>query len=389
MCHILHKCYSNSLKDWFGSDKLRCMKDNASSLCLREVDMLFRGFTHRKIELPTRLVMAPLPRLLSQNGVPTAEMLRYYLRRAQHMVGLIITEPVAVDDSASAADAGMARFYGGAALRAWKGVCRAVHSTPCRIAPQLCHVGMLRPAQGDMPFSASPAIGPSGIDPLTGEQRGESMSKTRIRSVVQAFASAAAAAKQIGFDAVEINGGQCCLIEQFLRAETNHRTDEYGGDQLGRTRFATEIIHAVRKAVGSHFPVIFRISQHAAAAARLSPLVSNPSELEQLLMPLRDAGVDIFACSGTSVDTPVFPGSALTLAGWVRRITGLPVITEGGVGSELRELDALLQRFRMNEFDLLAVGRALLADAEWGSKVHMADERFIRPYTRRAWGRLF
>lgn len=363
------------------------MKTTGAYLALRDISVIFSPFEHRKLDLPTRLVMAPMARLLAQNGVPTPEMLRYYRRRAEHQLGLIVTEPVAVDDSAAAGDSGMAQFCGGAALRAWKGICRAVHATPCKIAPQLCHVGMLRPAAGDIPNPASPAIGPSGIDPLTRDKRGETMSRERIRSVVQSFAAAAANARLLGFDAVEINGGAACLLEQFMRPETNQRTDEYGGSPEARMRFVLEVLHAVRKSAGRRFPVIFRFAQYS-PGWETTPLVTSPAELEQMLKPLCEAGVDIFACSGAGVDRPAFHGSALNLAGWVRLLAQRPVITGGGVGVE-HGIQGALRRFMAHECDLLSVGRALLADAEWGSKMLQARESEITPYTDRAWGRLF
>lgn len=365
------------------------MNTSPAALCLREIDDLFRPFLHRKLPLCSRLVMSPLPRLYAQNGIPTPEMLVYYRRRAGHLLGLIITEPVAVNAPAAAADEGMARFYGGAALRAWKRICRAVHTTPCRIAPQLCHVGMLRPDGGDVPNPEDPAIGPSGIDPHTLEKRGETMSRERIAQVVQAFARAAADARLLGFDAVEICGGQGGLIDQFLRPETNQRHDEYGGDIVGRARFACAVLHAVRKAVGRQFPVIFRFSQTLPGLVE-PRLVRTPAELRELLEPLCAAGVDIFACDPVGEEEgAVFPGSALGLAGWVRMLTGLPVITSGGVGLRRGRMLPLVQRLAAHEFDLVAVGRALLADAEWARKVHEARENEIMPFTQRAWARLF
>lgn len=357
------------------------MNTSSSMLSLREIDELFRPFLHRKLSLSSRLVMAPLPRLYAQDGVPTPEMLQYYRRRAAHLLGLIITEPVAVNDPAASADPGMAHFYGGAALRAWKGICRAVHASPCRIAPQLCHVGMLR--------SEPPAIGPSGIDPQSLELRGEVMSRGRIAAVVQAFACAAGDARRLGFDAVEICGGQGGLLDQFLRVETNKRTDEYGGSLTARTRFACEVLHAVRKAVGRGFPVIFRFSQTLPwqPSARL---VNNPAELQELLHPLCEAGVDIFACDAAGREEgAAFHGSALSLAGWVRMLSGLPVITRGGVGLQPGRMNSLARRLAAHEFDLVAVGRALLADAEWARKIREGRESEILPFTRRAWARLF
>lgn len=357
-----------------------------TALSLRGIDSLFTPFIHRKLHLPTRLVMAPVPRLFAQNGIPTAEMLQYYRRRAVNMLGLIITEPVAVNDPAAASDSGMAQFYGGAALRAWKGICRAVHATSCRIVPQLNHVGMLRPASGDLPNPEAPAIGPSGIIPGNLEQRGEPMSRERIGAVIEAFASAAVAARQIGFDGVEINGAHACLVEQFLRPETNRRNDEFGGDTVRRGRFAVQIIQAVRKAVGRSFPIIFRFSQFGSGVWK-TPLVSSPAELEELLQPLCDAGVDIFACDG--IDSPAFRGSALNPAGWTRLLTRRPVIASGGVGLPGRGVAPIIARLQAQEFDLVAVGRALLADAEWGSKVRLAREEEIFPFSPRAWLHLY
>lgn len=358
-------------------------------LALREIEALFSPFIHRKLSLSTRFVMAPLLRLFAQNGIPTPEMLRYYQRRAGHLLGLIITEPVAVNDKAAAVDEGMAHFFGGRALRAWKRIVNAVHSSPCRIAPQLFHAGMLRAESGADADSGVRPVGPSGIDPLTLEERGETMSHERIREVVHAYAQAAADARVLGFDAVEICGGQGGLIDQFLRPETNRRHDEYGGDMPRNLRFACEVIHAVRKAVGRRFPVIFRFSQSLPGQVR-PLLVSSPSELAELLTPLSLAGVDVFSCDPAGNESsPAFPGSSLGLAGWVRKLSGKPVITSGGVGVDSGSMQTLAERFSMHEFDLVAVGRVLLADPAWVRKIYEARENEILPYTQRAWGRLF
>lgn len=349
-----------------------------TALSLREADSLFRPYHGRKLRLATRLVMAPMPRFLARDGVPTPEMLLYYRRRAEHLLGLIITEPVAVDDPAAAGDAGMAHFYGGAALRAWKGICRAVHATPCRIIPQLDHVGMLRPFSGDMPNPDAPPIGPSGINPLEPDTRGETMSRSRIQAVVSAFADAARLSRLLGFDGVEINGARAGLVEQFLRPETNLRTDEYGGDIVGRARFACQIVSAVRKVTGRSYPVVFRLSQSGAGIWG-KPLVSTPQELDSLLQLLCSAGVDIFSCDGVS--HAAFAGSPLNLPGWIRLLTRRPVIANGGIGLPGMGLDSLLRRLRAREFDMVAVGRALLADAEWAVKVRMAREADIIPYS--------
>lgn len=347
--------------------------DKASTeLSIREIDWLFTPFLHRKLNLRTRLVMSSLPRLLARRGVPTPEMLAYYEQRAVHQLGLIVTEPVAVNDAAAAADEGKVCFYGGEALRAWKSICRAVHGLGCCMAPLLSHAGMRR-------YPALPAIGPSGIAPDTLKHCGESMSRERIRTVVQAFAAGADAARRLGFDAVVINGGDAGLIDQFLRPETNHRHDEYGGDIVARARFACEVVHAVRKAVGRRFPVIFRFSQ-GGVGSRAGALAHTPAELEAFLHVLCEAGVDMFACGGQG---PAFSGSPLGLGGWTRLLTQRPVIVEDGVGIPGLRVEYVVRRMRAGEFDLVSVGRALLADAAWGSKIRQGSEADILPFTVR------
>lgn len=327
--------------------------------------------------------MAPVQRFFAQDGVPTAEMLRYYHRRAVESMGLIVTEPVAVPDAAASADAGMSVFYGGAALRAWKHICREVHTTPCRIAPLLTHAGMLRLVKG----SIAP-IGPSGKAIIPGSGQGETMGLSRIESVAQAFGWSSAAARILGFDAVVVNGADAHLIEQFMRPETNHRHDEFGGDIVGRARFACLVIHAVRRAVGRHMPILFRFSQFSPMFGH-APLVASSAELEVLLEQLVNAGVDIFCCADRQASLPAFGGTSLNLAGWTRLISGRPTITEGAVGLPGVQIHPLVRRMRAAEFDLVSVGRALLADAAWGSKVRRSREDEIIPFTNRAWLHLY
>lgn len=348
------------------------MKIPTTALTLRDIDLLFRPFVHRKLTLPTRLVMASMPRLFSDAGIPTSEMKLYYSRRAAHELGLIITEPVAVNAPSAAVDEGMAHFYGGAALRAWKDICREVHGSGCRIAPMLTHAGMLHAGQS--------AMGPSGIDPRSLQKRGDSMSRDDIMTVARAFAQAARDTRALGFDAVAVDGASSCLVEQFIRAETNHRHDEYGGSPKARMRFGCELVHAVRKAVGRRFPIIFRLPEHCA---------DTPAELEELVQCLCDSGVDIFACAVENLHLPAFAGSPLNMACWVRMLSRRPVIAEGGVGLRAGSLQKLAHSLLAREFDLVAVGRALLADAEWGNKVRMSREDSIHPYSPRAALHLF
>jgi 2,4-dienoyl-CoA reductase-like NADH-dependent reductase (Old Yellow Enzyme family) len=248
------------------------------------------------------------------------------------------------------------------------------------MAPQLWHMGVVSPhASGWMP--PAPFEGPSGfVSP--GKVGGVSMSESDIIATIMAFARAAAEAKALGFNAVELHAAHGYLIDQYFWYPTNRRMDGYGGECLiQRSRFARDLIIAVREAVGPDFVISLRISQWKLQDYK-ARLVTTPQEMEAWLLPLADAGVDIFHCSQRRFWEPEFPGSDLNFAGWVKKMSGKPTITVGSVGlsgdfltafagevSMPSSLDELIRRFDRGDFDLVAVGRPLLADAQWTRKI--------------------
>lgn len=344
---------------------------------------LFSGFTCNSLELDNRIVMAPMTRQFSPNGIPTSDVAAYYKRRAQGGTGLIITEGTTVNDAVATMDANIPQFHGSEALAGWKKVVEEVHTAGGKIMPQLWHVGMARVAE-KAPFPELPSAGPSGLF-KPGKQGAEPMTQRHIESVIAAFAQAAADAKAMGMDGIEIHGAHGYLIDQFFWEGTNQRTDSWGGSMENRSRFAVEIIKAIRSATSPDFPIVLRYSQWK-QQDYTAKLAVTPQELEAFLQPLSDAGVDIFHCSQRRYWESEFEGSDLNLAGWTKKITGKPTITVGSVGlnddffgafkgqnSETRSIDDLLERLNEGEFDLVAVGRALLQDAEWVNKIK--DER--------------
>ncbi|AZE34017.1 FMN oxidoreductase [Pseudomonas chlororaphis subsp. aureofaciens] len=223
------------------------------------VQALFKPFQLGALELSTRVVMAPMTRSFSPGGVPNSKVIEYYRRRAAAGVGLIITEGTTVGHKASNGYPNVPRFYGEAALAGWKKVVDAVHAEGGKIVPQLWHVGNVR-RLGTEPDASVPGYGPS--EKLKdGQVVVHGMTQDDIREVIAAFAQAAKDAQSIGMDGVEIHGAHGYLIDQFFWEGSNQRTDEYGGDLAQRSRFAIELIQAVRAAVGPGFPIIFRFSQ--------------------------------------------------------------------------------------------------------------------------------
>lgn len=360
------------------------------------VQALFAPFRLGNLELPTRVVMAPMTRSFSPGGVPNAKVIEYYRRRAAAGVGLIVTEGTTVGHKAANGYPNVPRFYGEDALAGWKQVVDAVHAEGGKIVPQLWHVGNVRKL-GTEPDASVPGYGPME-KVKDGQVIVHGMTQADIDEVIAAFAQAARDAKAIGMDGVEIHGAHGYLIDQFFWEGSNQRTDGYGGDLAARSRFAIELIQAVRAAVGPDFPIILRFSQWKQQdySARL---VQTPEQLEAFLKPLSDAGVDIFHCSTRRFWEPEFEGSDLNLAGWTRKLTGKPTITVGSVGldgeflqfmvktdkvAEPASLENLLERLNKEEFDLVAVGRALLVDPDWALKVREGREQDILPFSRDA-----
>ncbi|MGE8502925.1 MAG: NADH:flavin oxidoreductase [Pseudomonas sp.] len=360
------------------------------------VQALFAPFRLGNLELPTRVVMAPMTRSFSPGGVPNAKVVEYYRRRAAAGVGLIVTEGTTVGHKASNGYPNVPRFYGEDALAGWKQVVDAVHAEGGKIVPQLWHVGNVRKL-GTEPDASVPGYGPME-KVKDGQVVVHGMTQADIDEVIAAFAQAARDAKAIGMDGVEIHGAHGYLIDQFFWEGSNQRIDQYGGDLAARSRFAIELIQAVREAVGPDFPIILRYSQWK-QQDYTARLVQTPEQLEAFLKPLSDAGVDIFHCSTRRFWEPEFEGSDLNLAGWTRKLTGKPTITVGSVGldgeflqfmvktdkvAEPASLENLLERLNKEEFDLVAVGRALLVDPDWALKVREGREQDILPFSRDA-----
>ncbi len=340
---------------------------------------LFRPFTIGPLTLSNRIMMAPMTRNFSPGGVPGDDVAAYYRRRAENGVGLIVTEGTVIDHPASTDSVRVPRFYGAESLEGWRKVADAVHAAGGRIVPQIWHVGMRR-APGTGPFPDAASVGPSGIT-ATGEQTSPPMREQEIVAIIDAYGRAAGDAKRLGFDGVEIHGAHGYLIDQFFWSFTNRRTDGWGGDFVARTRFGAEVIRACRRAVGPDFPIIFRFSQWKGNHYD-AKLVTTPDELAHFLAPLAGAGADVFHCSTRRFWQPEFDGSDLTLAGWTKKLTGKPTIAVGSVGltgdfiswfagasADTRGIDDLLVRLDAGEFDLVAVGRALLADPAWAMKI--------------------
>ena len=360
------------------------------------VDALFRPFQVKSLKLPNRIVMAPMTRSFSPGGVPTADVAAYYRRRAEGGVGLIVTEGTVVERPAARNDAAVPVFHG-EALPQWKTVVDEVHAAGGLIAPQIWHVGSAR-GQGADWQPLGKVDSPSGLT-APDKQKFEPMTDEDIADTIAAFGRSARAARDLGFDAVEIHGAHGYLIDQFFWSGLNVREDGWGGATIrDRARFGAEIVKAVREGVGEDMALILRLSQWKSQDYEAKN-AETPEQLGEWLAPLSEAGVDVFHCSQRRFWEPEFEGSELNFAGWAKAVTGKPTITVGsvgldgefiaafgGAGSKPASLDGLIARLERDEFDLVAVGRALLADPEWVHKIREGRHDELMDFERQALG---
>ena len=355
------------------------------------VDLLFEPFEIPNLTLKNRIVMPSMTRGGAPGGIPNDKHVAYYSRRAAGGVGLVMTEGVPPDHIWSFASPDMPTFHG-EGLAGWKRVCDAVHAEGGKIMPQIWHIGGVTypSTPTDIPRTT-----PSGISP-EGKQVGEPLSDEQLEDLKQSYVRACVDAKRLGFDGVELHACHGYLLDLFFWDRTNKRTDQWGGDYVARTSFPAQIARDARRAVGKDFPIFIRVSQWKQQDYACK-LAGTPQELEKFLAPLVDAGVDLIDCSTRRFWEPEFEGSPLNFAGWAKKLTGLPTMTVGSVSlstdvmssftgenAMLTSIDELLERLDREEFDLVGVGRMLIADPDWPKKVRAGRTSELKPFTRDA-----
>jgi 2,4-dienoyl-CoA reductase-like NADH-dependent reductase (Old Yellow Enzyme family) len=201
------------------------------------------------LELPNRIVMAPLTRARAagEGRVPNALMAEYYEQRAS--AGLILSEATSVTPM-GVGYADTPGIWSDEQVEGWKQVTEAVHQAGGRIFLQLWHVGRISDPiflNGDTPVAPS-AIKPAGhvslVRPIKDYETPRALDLEEIPGIVAAYRKGAENAKKAGFDGVEVHGANGYLLDQFLQDKTNQRTDAYGGSIENRARLMLEVTDA-------------------------------------------------------------------------------------------------------------------------------------------------
>lgn len=346
---------------------------------------IFTPFDLGHFDLPNRIVMPPMGVHWADQGIPGPEVAAYYARRAEGGASLIITEGTFIDHPVSGHNPGYLRIGTPSTNAGWSEVVRAVHAGGGRIMPELWHCGLVYSSEelrSGSEYDARRAMfSPSGLI-MPGKRVGEAMSARQIEEVIDSFARAAVDARAVGFDGVELHGAHGFLIDQFFWEGLNDRSDAYGGSMRNRARFGAEVTAEVRRRTGPGCLLSMRISQWKMQdyTARVA---KTPAELAEWLEPLVEAGIDLFDCSQRRHWEPEFEGSTLNFAGWVKKLTGKPVITVGSIGLNTEMTQSLIDgetaaptgidhvngMLERGEVDLVAVGRALIGDPDWPKKI--------------------
>ncbi|WP_442483811.1 alkene reductase [Aeoliella sp. SH292] len=214
-------------------------------------DALFRPLQLGAIEIPHRMLMAPLTRARATDRVPNEMMAEYYRQRAG--AALIISEATAISEQGYGWH-GAPGIYNDAQVEGWRRVTSAVHEAGGRMFLQLWHMGRISHPDyqgGKLPVAPSAIAATGEAHTPTGKKpfvTPHALTREEIASIVGDYAVATRRARDAGFDGVEVHGANSYLIDQFLRDASNHRTDEYGGSIANRLRFLGEVIAAVSDA---------------------------------------------------------------------------------------------------------------------------------------------
>lgn len=306
----------------------------------------------------------------AHSGTATDEFIEFYTQRARGGAGLIITEITRVNETHGVGEYSQLSLAKDEVIPSFQKLADSVHQYGTKIFAQLHHPGrethlVLNPSVQEL-VSSSPfpsVIAPEPTRALTVEE---------IHGLVNDFVSAAKRAQKAGLDGIEVHAGHGYLITQFLSANDNFRTDEYGGSLENRMRFLLEIIGAIREACGKDFPISVRLSSSEFLDAVGIKSGITVEESAKTAAACERAGADLInVSSGTHFtgNTIVEPttyqqGWKLPLAAEIKKAVSIPV----SATSVFREPEFCEKVLEEGSIDFIAMGRSWLADPEWGVK---------------------
>jgi 2,4-dienoyl-CoA reductase-like NADH-dependent reductase (Old Yellow Enzyme family) len=292
--------------------------------------------------------------LANTEGRVTDPLIAHYVRRASG-VGLVIVEH-SYFTSQGKASSNQLGIQDDVAISGLSRLVESIHAEGTPVCIQINHAGR----KGNAAISGVEPVGPSATPTEGSDVVLRVLEKNEIEHLVRMFGEAADRARKAGFDGVEVHGAHGYLLNQFVSPLTNRRTDEYGRSFEGRIRFPVEVVTEVRRVVGTDFLLLYRLGASDGEGRGVTI-----REMQTFAQRLVQAGVNIVDVSGGLIgDAPADmtgQGYFLPLAEKIKEAVDVPVIGVGGITDPTFADQAI----REGRVDLVAVGRALLADPDW------------------------
>ena len=328
---------------------------------------ILSAYDMKGVLLRNRLAVAPMTRVTaSETGAPTRAMHDYYARFAKGGFAMVISEGLYTDKAFSQGYRNQPGMTDDAQAHGWADITHALHAHGTFAVAQLMHAGALSQENPHRSYN----VAPSAIRPK-GEQMGfyhgagpypepMEIDEREIAEVIAGFVSSAARAVRLAqFDAIEIHGANGYLLDQFLTAETNQRTDRWGGDARARVSLLVEVVRAVKAEIGGEAPVGVRISQ-GKVNDFTSKWPGREADAQAIFGALAAAGVDFIHLTEFEAWRPAFEGGSDSLVALARRYApGITIIANGSLHNIERAGQALDQGA-----DMVALGRGALANPD-------------------------
>ena len=302
--------------------------------------------------------------LATAEGEVTEDLIKHYEKRAKGL-GLQIVEHSYVVKRGRLSEQQLGIYDDKLVAGLFK-LAKRIHSFGTPIAIQVNHAGRVTTSAvcGQQP------VGPSPIPHSSEHETPKELTKHEIEELIEAFSLAAKRAVEAGFDAVEVHGAHGFLLNQFLSPLSNKRNDEYGGTLENRMRFHSQVIARIKEKIRKPFPLLYRLG-----AEDMHPEGLTLKESKIFAQNLEKWGIHAIDVSGGMMGSRpahlTSPGYYVPLAEAIKSVVKVPVIGVGGIKTP----EFADEVIRKNRADLVAVGRAMLADPEWALKAMEALKR--------------
>ncbi|MGH4039208.1 MAG: FAD-dependent oxidoreductase [Sphaerochaeta sp.] len=328
------------------------------------------------LTIKNRIVMPAMGTgLASYTGEASDELIRYYEERAKGGCGLIITEITRIDDETGIGTPNQLSAMNLKQIPRLQALAKTMHKYNTKIFVQLHHPGR---ECHSMVLDGRQIVGPSAITSKAIGEEPRALSTEEVEGLVAKFVKGAIIAQTAGIDGVEIHGAHGYLVGQFMSPQSNHREDKYGGSFEKRMRFVTEIIMGIRAKCGPNFPISVRIDgdEFVEGGIKIDEAIQEAQYLEKLGVNAINVSSGTYESVTTIIEPISYPqGWKRHLAKAIKESVSIPVIA-CDVIRKPEMAETLLQE---DDLDFVALGRAQLADPEWGKKAKSGEEDSICP----------